>query len=116
MMSAEEFKEKVESAISQIDSVQSIFISIIRNEVFGRANFEANCFLNLRYNAKFVTLSFALVFDGIRIWGIDRDTKKGWHRHPLYNIEVHEPIDEPTINDIIDELQVVLINIIEPCS
>ena len=46
----------------------------------------------------------ARIEKGKRIWGIDFDNLRGWHVHPLRDLEAHRKTDEKTIDEIIDEL------------
>ena len=50
------------------------------------------------------TMAVAWIEEERRIWGIDRDHLRGWHRHPLGNPENHQAMSALTISEIIQEL------------
>jgi hypothetical protein len=60
------------------------------------------------YNHHFNILSFSLVYENKRIWGLDRDNRIGWHVHPLGNAENHEKIVERKLPAIIDEVNLII--------
>jgi hypothetical protein len=65
-------------------------------------------FLEVYHNEVTETTAFALIKEAKRIWGIDKDSLRNWHIHPLNNPEQHEPIQSPAISDIIESLKNVL--------
>jgi hypothetical protein len=76
----------------------------------GRAFFEddINLFLRFYYNSKTGTLAFALIENKRRIWGIDYDSRRGWHLHPADDPTAHEPISKMPIQEIVMTLGTVL--------
>ncbi len=63
-----------------------------------------NRFLQVYFNEVTGTTAFALIEEDKRIWGIDFDNMRGWHLHPLRNLETHCKTDQKTIDEIINEL------------
>ncbi len=75
--------------------------------VKGRVHVKSNEFLDIYFNEKTGTLAFALVVKEQRIWGIDFDRLRGWHRHPREDPATHEPVEPMTIREIMAEFQQV---------
>ena len=81
-----------------------------QTEVFiikGRAILKNNRFLQVYFNELTGTIAFALIEKDKRIWGIDFDNIRGWHLHPLGNLERHHDINSMTIGEIIKALSSV---------
>ena len=70
----------------------------------GRAYLREDLFLRFYFNEKTSTVAFALVKDGWRVWGIDRDNRRGWHMHPLENPESHVAIAPVEVSEILAQL------------
>ncbi len=63
--------------------------------------------LHVFYNVVLNIQSFALVANGKRIWGLDKDNRLGWHEHPLKNSEQHKPIVPQTIEQIVEHFKAI---------
>jgi hypothetical protein len=90
--------------LSKLDFVEKVDL---KTEVFvlkGRVILKKNRFVQVYFNEVTGTEAFALIEKGKRIWGVDFDNLRGWHVHPLRDLEVHRKTDEKTIDEIIDEL------------
>ncbi len=82
--------------VTQIDIKKRTPISL-RGLIGLQKNYELTVF----FNETFYIISFSLIFKDKRIWGIDRDNRIGWHKHPFENPELHEPINKMSIAEII---------------
>ncbi len=67
-----------------------------------------DCFLRSYFNETTGTIAFALIEQQQRIWGIDFDNRRGWHRHPLQEPKQHVQIDPLSVREIMAELQEIL--------
>jgi len=76
-----------------------------------RIAIEKRLFIDVHYNAMNERLSFALIFDGERVFGYDK--VKTWHRHPFEDPSQHIPCGEPTLEQIFTELAKVIAILIE---
>ncbi len=50
--------------------------------------------------------SFALTGNEKRVWGYDN--YRYWHHHPIENPAGHVPCNEPSLKNIIDEVEIIL--------
>ena len=104
-MELKTFLAELVSSLSSLDFIASIDL---RTEAFtlkGRVPLKERGFLEIYFNEQTQTMAVAWIEEGRRIWGIDRDNLRGWHRHPLGNPESHQTILAVTINAIIKELE-----------
>ena len=103
-------------SLSEIDFVEKVDI---QTEVFilkGRAILKKNRFLQIYFNEITGTIAFALIENDRRIWGIDYDNIRSWHLHPLENPEIHQSIQEKTIEEIIEMLSAIWLSLENPPS
>ncbi len=68
----------------------------------------SDCFLRSYFNETTGTIAFALIEQQQRIWGIDCDNRRGWHKHPLQDPTQHVKIGLMSVREIIAELRVIL--------
>jgi hypothetical protein len=68
----------------------------------------SDCFLRSYFNETTGTIAFALIEQQQRIWGIDCDNRRGWHKHPLHDPTQHSKSDPLSIREIIAELRDIL--------
>lgn len=73
--------------------------------VQGRAYINPETFLAFYFNQVTQTHAFALVKQAQRVWGIDFDSGRGWHKHPINNPADHLPIEPQSISAIIEEFK-----------
>jgi len=98
-------------SLSKVDFVEKVDI---QTEVFilkGRAILKKNRFLQIYFNELTGTIAFALIEKNRRIWGIDYDNTRGWHLHPLENPEIHQSIEEKTVEEIIGMLTAIWLSL-----
>lgn len=106
-MDIPQFQDELVRTLSNLDYVESVEIYQV-NEVIlkGKVLLKRNYRLEIRfslYEKRFsYTLSFTLLLENERIWGLDRDNKIGWHVHPLGNVETHESIEEKSVSEIVN--------------
>ncbi|HNH09440.1 MAG TPA: hypothetical protein PK683_13145, partial [Leptospiraceae bacterium] len=67
-----------------------------------RAKLKREYFLETRMNQKSNTLSFCLLKDEKRIWGLDYDVLRDWHIHPFENPDSHLNISPKTLPEILE--------------
>jgi len=100
-MDASNFISQLNWEISQLSYVNSVDITLVEEQIVkGRIDLKKSYHLMLRFNGYKFGMSFALLYQNQRIWGLDYDTPNGWHLHPLYQTEKHEKIEEQTIAQI----------------
>jgi hypothetical protein len=103
-MDINQFLLSILHSLSTIDFVEEVDF---HTEVFilkGRAILKKGRFLQVYFNEQTGTTAFALIEEEKRIWGIDFDSMRDWHLHPIGNPEFHYKIDSMTIEDIIKAL------------
>lgn len=86
------------SFVKNVDLVTEVFV------VKGRVFLDKNYFLQVYFNVRTETTAFALIKEEKRKWGIDFDSIRGWHLHPVENPDDHLVIEPKTIEEIIDHL------------
>lgn len=70
---------------------------------------QRDSFLRIYFNEVTGTIAFAFIQQQQRIWGIDYDNRRGWHKHPLQDPTQHVPISPLSVQEIIRELQQILV-------
>ena len=81
-------------ALNKTWSVQSVEeLSRIDHTVVMRLNIQPGTFINAYLSERSDTLSFALIKDEQRIFGIDREDDE-WHMHPYGESGQHEPLPQ----------------------
>jgi hypothetical protein len=65
----------------------------------------SNMFIDVFYSASKKRIDFALIKVGNRVFGIDN--LSGWHRHPFGEVEQHEAMKDPTLEEIFSEIKSV---------
>jgi len=104
--------------------VDKLLVALANTELFERISFQAEgptvsgyaylsesdeIFLRVYFNETTDTIAFALIEHKQRIWGIDRDNRRGWHLHPVDNPTQHISISPLSVPNIIARLQEVLV-------
>lgn len=99
------FVSELMNGLSSIELVQDVTSQAEGPTVRGRAHFGGDLFLAFYYNQMTGTQAFALVRNEQRLWGIDYDNLRGWHEHPLGQLELHVILETQTISTIIPRLK-----------
>lgn len=102
-------------ALANVKIVENVSLRIEGVVAKGRVYFtlDEDLFLTFYFNEATETLAFALIKEGTRIWGIDCDGVRGWHRHPLDTPTLHIGIEQASIAEIVQQLGVVSDTLIE---
>lgn len=109
-MNVQQFAEELLQELVALDRFAQIAVQTegptvrINAFVSGRSD----CFLRSYFNQTTGTIAFALIEQQQRIWGIDCDNRRGWHKHPLQDPEEHVKSDPLSIQEIIAELREIL--------
>ena len=113
-MDLKQFESELRAELAKLPYVLSIRI-VRKTEISFKAlvGLKKKYTLSVFYNELFYIVSFSLIFQNQRIWGIDRDNRVGWHTHPITDPSGHSPIDEMTINSIINILDGICQRLIE---
>jgi len=61
-------------------------------------------FVRFYFNQVTQTTAFALIKENQRVWGIDQDSRRGWHLHPVDNPANHVAITPLSVSDIVAQL------------
>jgi len=78
----------------------------------GFAYVDDDLFLRFHFNESTQTIAFALIKENNekrRIWGVDRDNRRGWHTHPVENPDDHVEIDPLPVKALVARLREVLL-------
>jgi len=72
-------------------------------------------FIQIHFNEETGTTAFALVSRGKRIFGIDYDAIRGWHKHPPEDPDKHITHRQTCLSEFLDEA-LKIINQTERCQ
>lgn len=64
-------------------------------------------FINVFFNEDTGTTAFTLIKGNRRIFGIDKDSLRGWHKHPIENPETHTPCSETKFKEFISQVEAI---------
>ncbi len=95
-------------AVADAGWLESLEIEIEGRLAQGYVRFGEGMFVRFFFNEETLTLAVALIAGQQRIWGVDHDKRRGWHRHPLGTPQKHVAITPPLLADIIRELAEVV--------
>jgi hypothetical protein len=107
-MNVKAFCSELLSALAKADFVERVALQVEGFVVSGRAFLPEGIFLEIYFNEVTQTTAFALIKERARVWGIDRDNIRGWHRHPVREPDSHVEIQPISVSDIVEELGEVL--------
>ncbi|HLP46608.1 MAG TPA: hypothetical protein VK469_11700 [Candidatus Kapabacteria bacterium] len=99
------FLRQLLEQLSRLPFVKNLDLKTEVIVVKGRVFLDQNFFLQVYFNERTETTAFALVKEEKRMWGIDFDSIRGWHLHPVENPDDHQVIEPKTIAEIIDHLE-----------
>ncbi len=106
-MDVRTFLTELLSCLTKVDFVEDINLKAEGIVLSGRVILKEKMFLEVYYNEVTETIAFALIKEGKRVWGIDRDKTRDWHVHPLNEPELHESIRSLSISEIVEKLKEV---------
>jgi hypothetical protein len=98
------FLQQLLEELSNLTFVKNLDLNTEVFVVKGRVFMENNFFLQVYFNERTKTTAFALIKEEKRAWGIDFDSIRGWHLHPVENPDDHLIIENKTIKEIIAHL------------
>ncbi len=107
-MHISEFIKAVQSELSHFDYIQEISVE---SEVFTtriKVKIKETLYVHIFYNQKTETLSYALLNQQKRIWGIDSNDLAGWHEHTFEDPEGHISIKPKNVYEVIRKLHTIL--------
>ena len=91
------------SALARADSIERVALQVEGFVVSGRAFLPEGMFLEIYFNEVTQTTAFALIKERARVWGIDRDNIRGWHRHPVREPDGDVEMQRISVSDIVEE-------------
>jgi hypothetical protein len=112
-MRNQEFLYEVMEFLSSMDYV--ILIEELQNDPTRlkiKVNLKNDYILEIRNNQQSSTLSFCLLKNQERLWGLDYDFIRDWHIHPIDNPNKHIKISPKTIKEILNILNLVVREVI----
>ena len=102
-MDVGQFLNRLLEELSQLPFVENVDFNTEVFIVKGKVFLGLSHFLQIYFNSRTGTTAFALIRKGRRIWGIDFDSLRGWHLHPVDNPDGHVKISPKTVKEIIAE-------------
>jgi hypothetical protein len=107
-MDTRAFVEELLDALAEVEEVEQVTFQAEGPVVGGRAYLQGDAFLSFYHNGETGTVAFALIKGQSRIWGIDHDSIRGWHLHPVEAPERHVVISPLSVSEVIQQLRQVL--------
>jgi hypothetical protein len=105
------FVDQLLPALAHIKRFARVAVETEGPVVDGYAFVDDVLFLRFYFNEITGTTAFALIEERSRVWGIDFDNRRGWHRHPLGEPDRHMLMAAPEFDEIMDELGRVLMEL-----
>jgi len=99
------FTAELTTALVNKPFVENIALQTEATIVRGKIFLHQDMFLEIYFNEATGTVAFALIKDQKRIWGIDNDTIRGWHQHPVEAPETHVEIKPMSVFEIVKEFE-----------
>jgi len=65
-------------------------------------------FINVFFNEDTGTIAFTLVKGDRRIFGVDKDSLRGWHKHPVENPKAHQPCPEKKFKKFMQQIEAIV--------
>lgn len=115
-MTTNEFSQRIVQLLSALPYISNISISPGRHQIKGQATLEQEYTLFFSYHELSFKLTFALIAEQGRIWGLDKHPPLGWHRHPLHSTEQHQAIPPRTLEEIVEEIDRVFAQLVQEAS
>lgn len=107
-MDVEAFAKELLQSLADVKHVERVTLQTEGPIVDGYAYVTEDLFLRFYFNERTGTVAFALIENGTRIWGIDRDNRRGWHVHTADAPELHMVLRPLSVAQIISRLERVL--------
>ncbi len=107
-MDVRDFASELLRALATVEAIKQVSLYPEGPVVSGRAYVSAGVFLEFYFNERTGTTAFALIRNRNRIWGIDRDSIRGWHLHPLENPREHVEIERLSVSEVVERLKSIL--------
>jgi hypothetical protein len=107
-MDVKAFAQELLQALAEAERFERVTLQTEGPIVDGYAYVTEDLFLRFYFNERTGTIAFALIENGARIWGIDRDNRRGWHVHTAEAPEHHIAFGPLSVADIISRLEKVL--------
>jgi hypothetical protein len=105
------FVDQLLPALAQIKEFSRVAVDTEGPVVDGYAFVDDALFLRFYFNEITDTTAFALIKERNRVWGMDFDNRRGWHRHPFGEPNKHVAVNVPVFDQIMDELGQVLMKL-----
>jgi len=103
-MDVASFQTALLHALADCSFVESVDLHRETVVVKGRVLLENDRFLQVYFNEQTGTTAYALIEDEHRLWGVDYDSLRGWHEHPLNRSAQHCDVSPMTPRDVVEAL------------
>jgi len=64
--------------------------------------------INIFFNEGTKTTAFTLIKGNRRIFGIDKDNLRGWHKHPIDKPNIHQPCKETKFKQFLQQIEATI--------
>jgi hypothetical protein len=108
MMDVGAFVADLLRALADTELFERVDLSTEGSIVEGYAYVRDDLFVRFYFNQCTQTIAFALIEEKQRVWGIDRDNRRGWHLHPVDDPKDHVAIEPLSVSEIVARLRDVL--------
>lgn len=85
----EELAAEIYESIKELNFISGVSLNIEGPILRARLLMNEDIFIDIYFNSTTKTISYTVVRRGERIFGIDRDRIRGWHKHEIGRPETH---------------------------
>lgn len=104
--SIEELLDEVYAEAAKNTCVKSISVKVEGPILKCRIHLNTS-FVNVFFNEDTGTIAFTLIRNDRRIFGVDRDSLRGWHKHPTENPRAHIPCPETKFKEFMQQIDLI---------
>ena len=100
----DELATEIYSSIKTVKFIKGITLSLEGPILKSKLVIETDIFINIFFNSVTKTTAFTIIKKGVRIFGIDRDNIRDWHKHDFDNPESHLPYKPTGFKEFLEEV------------
>ena len=100
----DELATDIYSTIRADDFIQGVRVDIEGPILKSRLFIETDVFIDVFFNSMTGTISYTVVKNRSRIFGIDMDNIRGWHEHSLEHPDTHAPCKPVTFKEFYSQV------------
>jgi len=100
----EELATEIYESIAKVTFVKGVSLNVEGPILKARILIEKELFISVFFNSETGTVSYTLVKGKRRVFGVDRDSVREWHRHELERPDEHVPCKPTRFKEFLEEV------------